>query len=304
MQSEIMGKTLAMIMVIAMIATVAVTMLPTVAAGDTQIIGTVKSSVTFNPIDNVKVDYFGLDTGSKSTVYTESGNFVLGVQYGIPENYTLNFTIDGFQPRIPYVVDNTSFVSGESDAGTIYLTPKSIVEGTVYELDSETKINGVEITIDDGGVVETETVDGMFSSFTGEDYVDIYFNKFGYYLTSVKHVKVADISNEDIYYMEKITPTPTILVSGVVYGIDLTDGIEGAHVSISEGDDKWITAICDEDGSYEMYAYPGNYQIKASADTFLTTFDETRFFTVSNDKSSREDVHLEQLVQKVNLMVD
>ncbi len=298
MQSEVMGKTLAMFMVIAMIAT-GIAMLPTgavAAGGDTHITGTVLSADAPNtPIKDVTVTYKNVTKEFTFDAITDTnGYFDISIVYGMPEDFNLTFTIDGYGERDRYFLAS-SFIGDVSATNTTLLIPKAVVEGTVYELDSTTPIDGVEVTIDDGKeIIETETKSGgTFSSFTGEDYVEISFNKNGYYSSRSSNINVSEITDEDYYYMEKITPEPTIKVWGIVS--NSTGTLEGAYVSISEGDDKWITAVSDENGYFDMLAYPGNYQIKASKPNFFTTFDENVFFTVPAEGSVRQNIALENI---------
>lgn len=294
MQSEVMGKTLAMFMVIAMVTTMIVAFSPNVTAvGDTYITGKVLSAnAPFDPIVGATVDYFGINSGNKSTTITQAdGTFDLYVFKGIAENYTLNFTMIGFEPRT-VAMENTSFVGTSSDTGTTLMEPQSVVKGTVYELDTTTPISGVRVDI---GEEENTLSDsqGRFSPYTSKIDVDVTFYKDGYYSSSVDNVNVDGTTYDDVYYMEKITPVPTVKVWGVVS--NSTETQSDALVSISEGEDKWITTRSDENGYYEVLAYPGNYQIKASKNNFFTTFDDNYFFTVPTEGSVRQNIVLENI---------
>ena len=292
MRSEVMGKTLAMFMVIAMIAT-GIAMLPTgaIAAESYTLKGKVLNNIGDVPLEGVTVIIDIDATSQNETVYTNSaGEFSKVFMLDNPEDFTVYFGIVGFGNETRSF-DTAWYDNNTADTLSTLLFPQDVVEGTVYELDSTNPIGGVEVTIDNNLPTITDP-NGKFFNYTNEADVDLCFNKNGYYSSSSLNVIVSEISHEDIYYMEKIVPTPTVLVNGIVYGDDLTDGISGAQVSISEGDDKWITAISDETGYYKMSAYPGNYQIMASADNYLTTFDESYFFTVSNEKSEREYIQL------------
>jgi hypothetical protein len=297
-----MGKTMAIFMVMAMIATATVTLIPVVNAavgvGDTQITGIVKSADTFSPINGVKVEYNGINTGNKSVAYTGSdGVFKMGVQFGIPENYTLLFTIEGYNSRLRNI-GNTSFVGVSSDTGTTYLSPKSEVKGKIYIKDTTTPLAGVQVFIEGNDKPVLSDTNGKFFAYSNLNNVDINFYKSGYYSSDANNVLVDDSSYEDIYYMEKITPQPTIEVWGRVFEEGTHTLVDGARVSISEGDDKWITTMSDEDGQYSMMAYPGNYQIKASKEGYFTTFNTSLFFsvpTVAAQNFAIQDIELDKI---------
>ena len=303
MQSEVMGKTLAMFMVIAMIAT-GIAMLPTGVSeepGACTVTGYAYDDVTGDPIDGVLVTINNTGSTILKNITTGEGALLAGqfdLLVAVRDNYTLSFEEDGYLPAWNNITWDSFYDDGDDDNGTAnmgikLMVPLPTVSGTVKELGAipSIMINDVEVTIkgSSGGDITVMTdINGEFISPVDTSEVSIYYKKDGYYDNNNMNVQVAVYGDTDVedVYLEKITPEPTITVWGVVFeeGTDNTVKLPGALVSISEGEDKWITAVTDEDGRFEMLAYPGNYQITASHDGYFTTFDEGYFFTVPGER--------------------
>jgi len=312
MRSEVMGKTLAMFMVIAMIAT-GIAMLPTghsETPGAYTVTGYAYDDVTGKAIDGVLVTINNTGSTILKNITTGEEDLLDG-QFKLlvaeRDNYTLSFEEAGYLQAWNNITWDTFYDDGDAnnqtaDLGIKLMVPLPTVSGTVKELGAipEIKISDVEVTIkgSTGGDITVETNDeGYFSSPVDADEVSIYYKINGYYDNNNLNVQVADYGDTSVgdVFLEKIVPIPSITVSGIVFEEGTTTRIPGALVSISEGEDKWITAVSDVNGQFEMKAYPGNYQIRASCEDYFTTFDENFFFTVPTDTSVRQDIELDKI---------
>ncbi|MDO9537578.1 MAG: PKD domain-containing protein [Thermoplasmata archaeon] len=300
MRTETMGKTMAIFMVMAMIATGIATLLPNVAAGDPQITGTVLSSVApYNPIGGVTIDYTGA-SGAPTTTTDSQGKFTLYVNDGLKENFMLEFTKEGFGTTTRNFL-STSYIGDICATNTTTMVPDPTVSGIVKDMETKTPINNVEVNIIDKStswkvVKQIETgADGKFScQVSGVTNIDIYYKINGYYSVIDENVDIITGADVGEVFLEKIVPTPTYKIWGIVFDEDTNDTLAGALVSISEGDDKWITALSNEEGKYEMYAYTGNFQIKCSMGGYFTKVDDT-WVNIPSDK--RRDMYLESTPQ-------
>jgi hypothetical protein len=302
MESKVMGKTLAIFMVIAMITT-GIAMLPgsTQAAGACTVSGQLKDDVTDANVGGVKVTITNATLSiNKNVTSTSDGKFSVSVsQRG---NYTLTFEKSTYRTKTTTLLNTTFVVVSNvttANIGIQLLEPLPTVSGTIKELGSSALINDVEVTIKDGtsGVVldQIKTVNGLFSAPVDTLLVDIYYKKNGYYDNNDEDVIIAayGVTNVGTVFLEKIVPTPTIKVWGIVFADDGTDAtLSGAIISISAGDEKWITSVSDDVGYFEMLAYPGNFQIKGAL-TGYSNYNPT-WFNVPSDKSVRKDIYLEK----------
>ncbi|MDD4308229.1 MAG: PKD domain-containing protein [Thermoplasmata archaeon] len=300
MQSEVMGKTLAIIMVIAMIST-GIAMLPTGVEAEQSytIKGKVLNNVGDVPLAGVYVN-ISVETVPATTWIFESvmtgtdGTFSKVFMLDNACDFNISFEKVGFAKPDNRTFDSTLFdANNTANTEITLLFPQDLVKGKVFIMGTTTPIEDVEVNVE--GNAETISTDsyGKFAAYTSLPEVDIDFSKDGYYSTSAENVAVDGSSYDDIYYMEKITPVPTIKVYGIVTKEGTNQTIDGAYVSISEGDEKWITARSDDKGRFSMLAYPGNFQIKAYKEGYFTTFDATYFFSIPGDEI--QDISLEEI---------
>ena len=305
MQSEVMGKTLAMFMVIAMIAT-GIALLPagTAASGYT-ITGHLIDDVTGDDVSGVKITIVNTTLLiDKNTTSASDGTFTLYVaERG---DFNMAFEKDTYKTINDEVLLNATFnetaIPPGADMGIVLIEPLPTIAGTLKELESKAPISNVEVTIKDGDtgyVIEQIMTDsiGKFSHPVGNTTVNLYYKIDGYYDNSDEGVVMVTYGETNVgdVYLEKITPEPSITVWGIVFeeGTDTT--LPGALVSISEGEDKWITAVSDNQGYYEMLAYPGSFQIMASLSGYFTDDNNGEFITVPADKSARQDMYLDDV---------
>ncbi|MBU4143760.1 MAG: carboxypeptidase regulatory-like domain-containing protein [Candidatus Thermoplasmatota archaeon] len=300
MQSEVMGKTLAIFMVIAMIAT-GIIMLPgsTDATGAYTVTGQLKDDVTDANVGGVKVTITNTTLSvNKNVTSLTDGKFTLSVV--TRGDYNLTFEKTGYRTKT-IMLYNVTFneTTKTADIGIQLLEPLPTVSGTIKELGATTVINDVEVTVKNGtsGAVidQVMSVNGMFTVPVDTNSVNLYFKKNGYYDNNMENVAIADYGNTNVgnVYLEKIVPTPTIKVWGIIFENGTSDTLSGAIVSISAGDDKWITAVSDDVGYFEMLAYPGSFQIKGALTGYKSTLPE--WFTVPTDKSIRKDLKLDKI---------
>ncbi len=301
MRSEVIGKTMAIIMVMAMIAT-GIAMLPgsTDASGAFTVTGQLKDDVTDANVGGVKVTITNetLDV-NKNVTSTADGKFSLSV--GQRADYNVTFEKSTYEKKQVKLLNATfNGTSMKADMGIQLITPLPSISGILKELGTSNLINSVEVTIKDsasGDVIDqVMTVNGQFTAPVNAPIVDVYYKKDGYYDNSNDDVILATYGNTNLgeIYLEKIIPTPTIKVWGIVFEKGTTDTLNSTVISISAGDDKWITAVSDEVGYYEMLAYPGNFQIKASRTGYNNS--EPVWFTVPNDpaKGVKKDIYLDK----------
>lgn len=289
-----MGKTMALFLAIAMIAT-GIAMLPAqTRAGELfTVTGTVVDDVTSQPVGGAKVTISN-GTISKNITTLSTGVFTIYIE---PGNYTVLFEKVGYRDgntTIAWAGFNQT--SKKAEIGTHSIVPLPTVTGKVLELGTTNTVSDVEVTITYGATVEqVKTVDGVFSSPVDSTLVDINFKKNGYYDNEMEGVTVGTygVTNLGNIYIEKIVPTPTIKVWGYVFEDGTTSRLADAIVSISAGDEKWITSVSDEYGYFEMLAYPGNFEIRGSLDGYSNSVPV--WFTVTSDMAVRHDIYLEKI---------
>jgi len=302
-----MGKTLAIFMVMAMIAT-GIVLLPesTEATGAYTVTGQLKDDVTDANVGGVKVTITNATLSvNKNVTSLADGKFTISVEQR--GDYDLTFEKVGYRTKaISLLNDTFNETIKKADVGIQLIEPLPTVSGTVKELGTTSTINDVEVTVKDGttGLVieQVMTVNGAFSVPVDTATVDIYFKKNGFYDNNNEDVVVATygVTNIGIVFLEKIVPTPTIKVWGIVFEEGTTNTLSGAIVSISAGDDKWITAVSDDVGYFEMLAYPGNFQIKGSLTGYKSTI--ATWFNVPADKSVRNDLFLEKTPPETQML--
>ncbi len=276
------GKTMAFLMAFAMVATViAVFPANNVSGADGDIYyitGTLIDDVTNDFINKVTVT---VDNGAiNKTIETGSnGHFNISV-----DDETVDFDI--YFSKIGYysasgVVTSASFSNGVSNYDKL-LVPKPMVSGMVMIDGTELPLYEVDVTIVDsmGIIYETSTgMNGEFSQFVNNGDIEITYEKFGYYYLA-DSITVTGNVDDIVVNMEKIDPEPSILVWGIVEDAD--EYVEGALVSVSTGDDKWISDITNANGKYEMLVYPGTFTVKATCEGWLT-YESVGWLTVTTD---------------------
>ncbi len=302
-----MGKTLAIFMVMAMIAT-GIVLLPasTEATGAYTVTGLIKDDVTNANVGGVKVTITNATLSvNKNVTSLSDGTFAISVENRA--DYTLTFEKVGYRNKAMDLLNATfNETSKKADVGIQLLEPLPTVTGTLKELGTSTVINDVEVTVKDGNtgtvIEQVMTVNGVFSVPVDTNVVDVYFKKNGYYDNNMEDVVVAayGATNVGIVFIEKIVPTPTVKVWGIVFEEGTTITLSGAIVSISAGDDKWITAVSDDVGYFEMLAYSGNFQIKGSLTGYKSTIPV--WFNVPVDKSVRMDLKLEKTPPETQIL--
>ncbi len=301
MRSEVIGKTMAIIMVMAMIAT-GLALLPgsTHAAGAYVVTGLLKDNVTDLNVTGVKVTITNETLAvNKNVTSSSDGKFSLSVEQRA--DYNITFEKSTYQTKTVMLLNATfNETTHKALMGIQLITPLPSVSGTLKELGTSTVINDVEVTIKNsanGTVIDqVKTVNGQFTAPVDAPIVDVYYKKDGYYDNSNEDVTLAayGVTNLGTIFLEKIVPTPTIKVWGVVKVQGTDDTLSGAIISISAGDEKWITAVSDDVGYYEMLAYPGNFQIRGSLTGYSNS--DPVWFNVPNDpaKGVKKDVFLEK----------
>lgn len=283
------------ILVLAMIMSLGATFVPNVSAGDPTVTGTVKSAVDpFGPIQGVKVMYAGDSGVFINTTTNLQGEFTILVAGGPMENFNLTFTSDGYQDRT-VAIDTSVYVGDLAETNVTGLTPLPKIVGTVKDLGTNEPLADAVVTIDGDNIV-TGT-DGTFTKFVVAGTYDIFYKKDGYYNFENRSVVVNDDTDVGTIYLEMVVPTPTKTVWGIVTDVDSGVLLQGVDVAISSGDGKWISSMTDINGRYEMLAYPGNFEVRATF-TGYETYESPNndWLEVPSDKDAvRRDIQLTQI---------
>ncbi len=293
MRSGKAGKTLAFMMAFAMVATMIAVFPVNHVSGATiyTITGVVRDDVTGDTLSGVDVTIENSTLFiSKGTTTDAYGNYEIYVNN--TGDFYINFTKIGYN-AVNDMVLNDSFLNNVSTFSQL-LVPLPKVTGKILELGTNTPIMNVEVTINDGTDIITvlTLADGSFSQYVKDgSTLDITYKMDGYYFNEDTDVMVNGDKDLGEIYLEKIVPEPTITVWGIVFDKDTSAYVDGATVSISTGDDKWITDITDQNGKYEMLAYPGTFIVKASKAGYLTN-ESSEWLTVTSEKSEQRNIDL------------
>ncbi len=295
MRNDATGKAMTVLLVLAMIATVFAVFPASInATGAYEITGTIRDAKEDKLVDVVTVTFTNETLGVNKVIIV-SGSFITYLDERA--DYNVTFEKEGYRTKTIKLLNSTfNDTTMSADLGTILLVPLPILEGTIKELNTEVSLDNVEVTIKNGttgDVIDTiYTSSGAFSHYVDAPLVDLYYSKNGYYDNMNESVAISDTdTNIGVVYLEKIIPEPTIWIWGIVFEEGTSDRLEGAVVSISKGDDKWITAVTNANGTYEMYAYPGNFQVKASLKGYYTYLSVDDWLEVP--KEVRRDIYLE-----------
>ncbi|MFO7618261.1 MAG: carboxypeptidase regulatory-like domain-containing protein, partial [Thermoplasmata archaeon] len=293
-----MGKTMAIFMVMAMIATGIVLFPAGVEAETPEQAYTIKGKVLNNETDKavlgVTVFISVHDNGiikSNQTVTTDpNGAFSKIFWLDNAYNFTIIFSKIGYNNRTRHFM-NDSFKDRISDTNITLLQPQDLLKGKVVVKDTTTAIKDVKVYVNDiedknTWAILTTDSNGEFTHYTNNDTVNLHFYKSGYYAGLLENQKVL---NNITVEMEKILTETPIKVWGRVFGKDDVR-LSGAIVSVSPGDERWITTISDEVGYYEILAYPGNFQIQATMRGYKNSVPE--WINVPSDKAVKKDVTL------------
>ncbi len=270
------GKTMAFMMAFAMVATVIAVFPVNDVSGATiyTITGIVRDDVTGEPIVGVDVAITNSFGVSKADLTDATGTFVIYVgdntnDFNIYFNMT-GYTDEAYEPGITFADFNTTTDTAVYDE---LLVPLSKVGGTIMIKGTYLPLYEVQVTITDSmetyDPIMTGT-DGKFSQYVNDGDVDITYERNGYYFYE-NSVTVTENTDIEVS-MEKIVPEPTIEIRGSISDVD-GNAIAGAKVSISSGDDKWISTKTTDVGYYSMMAYPGSFQIKAEKEGFETNIN-------------------------------
>ena len=298
-----MGKVMVLVMAITLFTTV-LTIFPASvpAAGAYEVKGKVINDTTFNPLAGITVTIVNTTLGvNKNAVTTSLGQFSIWVNNRGDYNISYADNTNNAYKTINDVLHNGTFndTTMKADLGTILMEPLPILEGTVKDL-SDMPLIGVEVTIRNGTTkvritdLVTDSM-GTFSLYVDDPLVDIEYSKAGYYANETPAVQVADtgVTDVGIVYMEMVIPVPTVEVWGVVKDESTGDPIGDALVSISKGDDRWLTDRTDvSDGSYSIMAFPGNFQVKASKKGYYTNTSTDWLNVPSNKVAVRRNILL------------
>ncbi|MCK4756992.1 MAG: carboxypeptidase regulatory-like domain-containing protein, partial [Thermoplasmata archaeon] len=295
---------MAILLVIAMVMGMMGSLLPNVTAGDPNITGTVISATSpFEPIQGVTVTYVGDDGNTSFDITNSAGEFSIFVFSGntsVDFNLTFDATEDGYELRTDRF--NTSYYDGDvADVGTTSLQSLPKIYGVIEEEGTGMPIADVEVTIQKGTeVYEKQTgASGTFSQYVEDGLWNLTYYKDGYYYQEELSVQITGTDkNMGTISLEKITPEPTVEVWGYVHEKD-GGPIDGAKVSISTGDDKWITSKTDANGSYSMSAYPGTFQIKAMKDGYETNLSEEWLVVPSDATAVWRDIDLPKIPAEI-----
>lgn len=286
------------LMVLAMIAT-AVAVLPagTSAAGAYTVTGTIRDAVTDNLVTGVTVTITNDSMPFTKEITPASGQYTTYLDQRA--DYNMTFEKEGYKTKLIQLLNSTfDDVNMTAKVGLTLIEPLPLLEGRVLDM-NDMPLDDVEVTIMNGTTkVEIDQVqtgiDGIFSLYVDAPLVDIEYRKAGYYANELLDVQVEDTGTTDVgdVYLEMIMPTPTIKVWGRVFD-DVTSALlPNALVAISTGDDQWITARTNANGSYEMLAYPGNFQVKASKQGYYTDLSDDWLNVPSNKVAVKRDIRL------------
>jgi hypothetical protein len=301
MRSIRTARALALMMAVAMIATViAVFPAATQAAGAWIVTGEVRNDVTGNVTSGVTVIIANSTATIKNTTTDALGRFTLYID--AKEWYNLSFVKSGYKNKTTMHADTTfNDTTQTAETGITLIEPLPQISGTIRELGTITGISGVDITIKNqtsGQVINhiTTGASGQFSQFIDANVISLYYKKDGYYDNANESITLPAHVTTDIgyVYLEKVVPTPTITVWGVIFQNGTTNTLNSTIVSIHKGDEKWITAVSDSNGKYEMLAYPGSFQVKASLKGYYTNLSQDWLSIPSDSVAVRRDIFLDK----------
>jgi hypothetical protein len=309
-----MGKATAILMVIALFTTVlAVFPAGISAAGAYTVSGEIKADKAPYPaLPGITVTLVNTTLGINKQATTDaSGKFTIPVYDKANYNMTYEDKVNYAYKVKHDLLMNSTFDDFNMTAklGLILLEPLPILKGTVKDL-TEMPLNLVEVTIRNGTtkevikMVKTNSM-GVFSTYVDAPFVDIEYRKASYYANESLAVQVADTGETNVgtIYLELIEPIPTVKVWGVVRDDNTDDFIGDALVSISTGDEKWITARSNgSDGSYSIMTYPGIFQVKASKKGYLTNVSDDWLNVPSNKAAVRRNIYLTPTLPEVNTL--
>lgn len=301
MRSIRTARAMALMMAIAMIATV-IAAFPanTQAAGAWIVTGEVRNDVTGNVTSGVTVIIANSTATIKNTTTDALGKFTLYID--AKEWYNLTFVKSGYKNKTTMHADTTfNETTQTAETGITLIEPLPQIYGTVRELGTTSGISNVDITIKNqtsGQVIThvTTSASGQFSQFIDANMISLYYKKDGYYDNANESIILPAHVITDIgyVYLEKVVPTPTVTIWGVIFQNGTSTTLSGVVVSIHKGDEKWITAVSDSNGKYEMLAYPGSFQVKASLKGYYTNLSQDWLSVGLDNVAVRRDIFLDK----------